>query len=86
MKYNEEEVWQLEKDMKNPFLTVKVPVNRAWEMKTKRTWEARSFYQQEDSNGDCTYWHLHGELIDNDGTAMICSSCCNALKQKGGGA
>ena len=80
LKYDEEETWDLEKEMDSGFMSVEVPVNKQWEKEIKKTWEARSYYEKKESNGEVSYWHLHRELVDEDGTAMICSSCSKALK------
>ncbi len=38
-----------------------------------------TYLQQNETNGERMYYHLHPEFIDNEESICICSNCCSAI-------
>ena len=83
--YTNEQIMQL-KEMKNNSFhnNFAIPVNNKWEKKEICTWKLWSFFEQPEVNGESTCWHLHPELVDEDGshwTTMLCVHCTAAVEK-----
>ena len=65
VRFSEEEEEELRQMMDDPFYTVTVPVDSEWRRWEKiKTWEARSYFEENLEGGRKRYWHLHKELVE----------------------
>ena len=70
--------------IRNPGSTVQIPVNEAWDMETVEVWKLKSIYEEAQSDGSTTYWHLHPDLVEllptsNRLFTTVCPICSDAL-------